>query len=187
MGADSCGSNNLTWDVCHDDKVFGRTVLHKSYKTKDDGGVTEVTTEVPMLIGICGSFRLRDILQHLVLPEHSYETSVDEYMKVHFTNALLKVCDDRKFLSTRNYQGELPHSQFLVAYAGELFKVQGDFSVLKCPPSGTAIGSGDLAAKGALHILHQWDVDPETKVRKALEASEQVVISVKGPFYVTCI
>lgn len=71
---------------------------------------------------------------------------------------------------------------FLIGIHGELFSVALDFSVvgLACPYM--AIGSGRHHAYGALHALADLQLDPETRIRKALDAAAHFTCNVRPPY-----
>lgn len=68
MGGDSCGSNEETWQVVPEPKVFERA---------------------GMLIGACGSFRLIDLLKYTwEIPDYPVGMDYDRYMRTSFIKSL---------------------------------------------------------------------------------------------------
>jgi hypothetical protein len=164
IGSDSCGSNHVSWASYENHKVF------------------EVGD---FLIGCTTSFRMIDLLTYsLVGCVQRSEDSDDKFIRTSFINSV-KTCFDDGGFGSDNDGGE-----FLLGYKGRLYQVQGDFSVLNCPKWGMSVGSGTDAARGSLYTTdmmvkeHGHVFTPEYRIKKALEAAEAVIPSVRGPFII---
>src|SRR3990167_7962118 len=71
-----------------------------------------------MLIGICGSFRMGNLLRYkLELPEHRAAVSDMEYLVGDFVSSVKTLLDNAM------------EGSFLVGYKGKLYHVQSDFQV----------------------------------------------------------
>ena len=60
----------------------------------------------------------------------------------------------------------------------------GDFQVGELHDPFAAVGCGMDLAHGALYALRDSDLDPESKVRLALEAAERFSAGVRRPFVI---
>jgi 20S proteasome alpha/beta subunit len=160
IGADSCASSNHSWqEASGAQKLFivgGR-----------------------FLIGVCGSFRLMDLLRYSLEVEPQADQDDDAYMRTKFISAVRSLLRDHGFLSKENQRES--GGQFLVGYKGALYEVQPDFSVLNCPVWGHAIGTGELSARGSLYSTRK-DWDARGRIQLALDAAEAITPSVRGPF-----
>ena len=80
--------------------------------------------------------------------------------------------------------GDVSDGTLLVGVRGKLFAVHGDLQVCHSRAKYNAVGSGVDVALGALHVTR--GVDPRTRVRKALEASEAHACGVRRPWRILC-
>lgn len=71
---------------------------------------------------------------------------------------------------------------FLVGYAGRIFAIADDYSVVHFPHPFAAIGHGRHVAYGALHALQTSSLSLEEKCQAALEAAETYDNTVRRPF-----
>ena len=156
MGADSCGSDPSGYQIVGNPKIFAI------------GG--------DLLIGCCGSFRVMDLLRYSLKVERNGSWDIDRYMRTVFIDAVRECLTKGRFGDDGR-----SCSNFLVGHAGRLYEVQSDYSVLNVPDWGFAVGSGEHAARGSLWTTRH-EGDPMRRVQVALEASEAIVHSVKGPF-----
>jgi 20S proteasome alpha/beta subunit len=163
MGADSCGSNGHNYDITPRRKMF--------------------TVNDRFLIGCTSSYRMIDVLEHCFSPPELTESyDPDRYMRKHFIKEL-RSCFKENGILGKEDDGWESGGNFLVGFDGNLFEVQPDFSVLNSPESGTAVGSGEEAAKAVLfHLHHNGNKAAKTRLTAALSAAEGTITSVKGPF-----
>lgn len=169
MGADSCGSNGWTWQEVQNRKLFR---------------LTEEVQGVDMLVGCTGTFRLIDVLTHeLTLPPRRPSQTPDAWMRSSFVPEVRQALSSAGHLKSESGVVEMGGGPFLAAYAGGLYEVQCELSVLTIASVGHAVGSGCAAARGSLWTTREW-TDQERRVRAALEAAEAVVATVRGPFVV---
>ncbi len=166
MGADSCGSNGITWHQVDNHKVF------------------EVGD---FLIGCTTSFRMIDLLTYkLTGTIQRPEDSDDKFMRTTFVESV-KNCFKEGGFGTESEGGV-----FLVGYKGKLYEIQSDFSILNVSQYGFSVGSGQDVASGSLWTTKDGTIKinentmlvltPEQRILLALQAAEAVVPSVRGPF-----
>ena len=135
------------------------------------------------LIGCTTSFRLIDLLAYKlnvnkVHPDE--QKDADKYMRTIFVDSVRETLKTGGLLEVHNSKEE--GGNFLVGYAGKLYEIQNDFSVLNVPDYGTSVGSGENAARGSLHTSRELTWTPKERLSAALEAAVEVVPSVRGPF-----
>lgn len=168
MGGDSAGVAGLRLHVRSDPKVF---------RNGD------------FLIGCTSSFRMIQVLRfHVKPPEHPRKhedgswLDAYEYMVRYFVEECRRKFKEHGYLTKQDEQ-EMGGC-FLVGYCGRLFYVDGDFQVGELHDPFAAVGCGMDLAHGALYALRDSDLDPESKVRLALEAAERFSAGVRRPFVI---
>lgn len=171
MGADAaaCGATGI--EVRHDTKVF-----------ETDG----------YLIGYTTSFRMGQILRYCTAyPTPPEDGDLHAFMVQEFVPAIRQAFEDHGFKKSMELSGKtdtVAHSQsgqdwggsFLVGVRGELFFVGDDFQVGIPALAHHAIGSGAHVAYGVLFATQ--DLQPEERIRIALEASVEHTMCVRPPF-----
>lgn len=170
IGADSAGVAPwlLHLETRADEKVFTRN---------DHAGE-------PWAFGFTSSFRMGDLLRYkLELPEVQPKQDLREFMVVRFVDAVRKALGDGGWRSKHDERES--GGTFLVAYRGEIFKVEDDFQVGQLAVPFAAVGCGEHLALGAMHAL--WDNLPEQTARwivgSALEAAARFSAGVRGPYH----
>jgi len=171
IAGDKLGSADNTISVRKKAKVFKKSYV----KEVEPMTGSKVQVKSEMGFGICGSFRMCDVIQHMFRPPN-YTDKMDEekYMVKLFIPALLKCFADNSWLYKNN---ELPRGgTFIVGFNGRLFTIHGDFQVSEQEGNYIAIGCGDDHAKGAMYIMtnrlkDENDLDPEQIVESAIKAS----------------
>lgn len=160
MGSDRLASGHTVGTVYDAAKVFRR----------DD-----------VLVGSCGSVRLKQLLRYSVdIPVEELTWDMDRWMTHHLAAAIRSAFSAHGFDYSQHgvsgYGGE-----FLFAIRGRCYEVQSDYSWIRSATGEYAVGSGAEVALGSLHSTRMW-ADPEDRVRAALEAAAEHVVSVAGPF-----
>jgi len=166
MGADSAGVCNNILDIRSDKKVF----------IKND-----------FLIGFTSSFRMGDILKYNFNPTRCEDWDLEKYMVTTFVDDLREFFSKHGFLKKDNnvdYGGN-----FLVGIRGRIFEIGTDFQVGWTSNNYTAIGSGELVAKGALYTMFNnfENLSPLTMCTAALNAAQHHTTSVREPFHILSI
>lgn len=122
------------------------------------------------LVGGCGSFRVIDLVKYNF--DFRGRASPEQYLKTEFIDKLFELC--------KKYD-EFEGWGLLIGLSGELFEVQDDFSVLRAPVWGHAIGSGGPAARGSLFATKGLKRSTH-RIKQALKAAEAVDPFTRGPF-----
>lgn len=152
MGADSCASDDTTYTIAKNTKIFRKNEI---------------------IIGCCDSFRIINVIEHVFKPP-AIKGGNFEYMVTAFVPELQKTLTKQKV--------DVDGLRLLVGIKDDIFEIQSDYSVLLTPSYGGAIGSGETAAKGSLHTTRNMKLKASKRVLMALEAAEAIVSSVRGPF-----
>jgi ATP-dependent protease HslVU (ClpYQ) peptidase subunit len=163
MGGDSAGVGGFDISIRSDPKVFQNGAF---------------------LFGICGSFRMGQLLHHtFVPPAHPEDMDDYKFMVTEFVDAVRACFDRGGYLHTET--GEDLGGTFLVAYNGNLYRVDDDFQV-GIPAEGfVAVGCGDQIAHGALFATHTMaHLSAEARVEIALEAAAWFSAGVRPPFVI---
>lgn len=164
MGGDSAGVAGLDITVRSDPKVF-------------------INGE--FLIGFTTSFRMGQLLAHAFKPPRRHpDTDLYAYMVTDFVDALRTCFNRGGFNEVRN--GADKGGSFLVGHQGQLFSIHSDYQV-GIPTIGfDAAGCGEAFALGAMRS-NEGLVDPEVRVRQALETAEHFSGGVRSPFVIKSI
>lgn len=137
------------------------------------------------LIGYTTSFRMGQLLQYRLSVEPQARGQTDlEYMATTFVDAVRDCLKSGGFAKVENEQWE--GGQFLVGYRTELYIVDSDFQVNSSDDTYTAIGCGANVALGALWTGMWFNerLDPEQRIKKALEAAGHFSNGVREPYFV---
>lgn len=169
MGSDSLGSNSYGECSPYDNpKIF--------YKKPG------------FLYGCTSSYRMIQLLEHcLSEPEHVNGSDL-HYMSRNYSFAILELFEKAKFAETKSNVSV--GGQYLLGYKGNLYKVQSDFSVLKCSDPYHAVGSGGELAISAMYSQIEAykrlkkDFDPFEIIHTSLMAAEKHNSYVRRPFHI---
>lgn len=164
IAGDTLGSDGYHHTNRHDTKVFRRGEF---------------------IIGFAGSYRFGQLTRFkLNVPAQREDQSDFAYMVTTFVDELRSVLKDNG--ARQEYKGE-DHTGgvALVGYKGQLYFIDGDFHVGVPGDPYEAIGSGGMAARGALEALRDVEgITPRHKLYLALRAAEKHTMGVRGPFHV---
>lgn len=163
IGGDSAGIAGLSVTVRADHKVFQRGQF---------------------CFGFSGSFRLGQILQYqLTVPKPDKDVTDHEYMATTFIDAV-RACFKKAGVARDDAGVESTCGSFLVAWKGQLYKIEADYQV-GIPDDGfDACGCGEEYALGAMRAALDMGANAEEAVKKALVVSEHFSAGVRGPFTV---
>jgi len=159
LGADSLGVAGYAKTIRRDPKIFRRG---------------------PYLIAFAGSYRVGQLLRWKIDrtgPEPG--TDLAEFMATNFIDDVHLVL--RKGGVTLR-SGQLDGVSFMVGLYGRLFVVDCDFQIGEPVCGYDAIGSGADIAIGAIHVLP--NLEPQVRVRRALEAAAAHNAGVQAPFLI---
>ncbi len=163
IGADSLGidSGDLSKVVRSDKKVF-------------------VNGE--FIMGFTSSFRMGQLLQYAFKPPTKPKLMDD--MKFMVTSFI----DGVKNCFYHNGYGRITEGRdneggtFLVGFNGTLYEIEPDFQVGVPSVHYAAVGCGERYALGAMYATD--GMEPEERIRKALEAASQFSAGVAPPFHI---
>ena len=150
LGADCLGSTS------HGDKL--RRIDKKVFRNND------------ILIGISGSFRVRDLLMYADIPKIEYP--LDKYMRTTFVNFIRQLFE--------KVDGDF---SLIIGIEGKLYTVYSDYQVEESRFPFMSIGSGCQTALGTLYSLHKMKskLHPKKKIKLALDAAAEFTTTVSAP------
>jgi len=159
LGADSAGVAGLGLMVRKDAKVF-RVGQYA--------------------IGITGSFRMGQLIQHAFQPPRFNGAGpTHKFMCTAFVDALRTCLKAGGFLKIEN--GVEEGGFFLVGAAARLYRIESDLQVGESVLPYDAIGCGAEIALGAMYATAA--MEPKVRLRRALGAAEQFSAGVRRPFH----
>lgn len=138
-----------------------------------------------MAAGICGSWRLRDVLQWEVeLSAPRAGVSPEKWVRSDFLAEVRTKMRDGGALQKSDGVETLGWADFLLAAGDRLYYIGNDLHVGICEPWGDAIGSGVDIARAVLYDRREQS-DPVEKLLAALRAAEALITTVRGPFVIS--
>lgn len=159
IGGDSAGVGGLDISIRTDPKVFQNGHF---------------------LIGMCGSFRMGQLLHHTFQPP-THPKGMDDYkfMVTLVMDAVRKCFKEGGYASS--YMAQEIGGCFLMAYNSRLYRIDNDYQV-GIPTEGfSAVGCGDQIAHGAMWAT-QTTQSGEERVKTALQAAAHFSAGVRAPF-----
>lgn len=142
-----------------------------------------------IIFGCCGSVRVAQLLHYaLEIPEHESDKSDMEYLVIDFIDAIRTLLKEKGTLRAPADDGKveyLPYSALIIGYKGKVYVVDEDFQISRSIGGFSCEGSGKEVASGAMQVIKdRFDLTPEDKIKKSLEASAIHTCYVQGPFHV---
>ena len=163
MGADSAGVSG--WDI----------LIQKPSKIFIAGSC---------IIGVAGDPRALQLLRYsFKLPDHPEGMENEEYIAVLFTDAVREVMKIAGYAKKENEQEKID-STILVAYRGELFRIESNYQFIQVTQNYFAVGGGSLESLGSMYATQDIALTPENRITRALEASEAFNMGVRAPFHI---
>lgn len=138
-----------------------------------------------MIFGICGSFRMGNLLQHrLVVPNYDSQVDPHKYMVNDFVDAVRHCFHVGGYLLKEDNL-ESTDGDFLCGVGGRLFGIYGDLQVGETLDDYAAVGCGGPIAEGSLYSTK--GKPPGVRIQTALEAAENHSGGVRGPFHIVSV
>lgn len=136
----------------------------------------------PYVMGYTSSFRMGQLLRYsLQAPMPPTEnTDLHRFMCTEFVDALRKCLKDGGYATKTSDKEE--GGEFLVGVSGRLFVVSADYQVGEHIDPFASVGCGSQIAHGALHAIQDFDLTPNARLSRALEAAERYSNGVRGPY-----
>jgi ATP-dependent protease HslVU (ClpYQ) peptidase subunit len=157
IGGDSAGVGGLDISIRTDPKVFQNQNF---------------------LFGMCGSFRMGQLLHHSFVPP-SHPKGMDDYkFMVTLVMDAVRECFKKGGYASA-YMAQEIGGCFLMAYNSKLYRIDNDYQV-GIPAEGySAVGCGDQIAHGAMFATTG---NGEDRVKTALLAAAHFSAGVRAPF-----
>lgn len=143
-----------------------------------------------LIFGICGSFRVMNVLQYqFTAPERGSTVDARTYMYKYVLEELKKLLNEKNVSEVKdNLHDGYP---VLIGYEGEIYLMQQDFSMIRHDMDFMTIGSGSETANGYLeasyslkHMPHTRKTDPrkwrETNIKDCILAVQKHCFTVHG-------
>jgi ATP-dependent protease HslVU (ClpYQ) peptidase subunit len=140
-----------------------------------------------LMFGICGSFRLRDILQyHTAFAKYNAKLYTPlEYVNHEIVSKVRDTFKSNGFTRIENNEEEFDGS-FIVGFKKKIFEVECDFQAAEVAEPYLAIGSGgDRAHASFSTTSHIKGITPIERVQLALQVAADGNAFVRPPFYIS--
>lgn len=157
LGADSAASGNNRIVQRKDKKVFKRRGIG---------------------FGFAGSFRIGPLIKYqLKIPKRPANMYNEEYVFNCLLGEIIKLLKANRLVKKNMMECNL-----LIAYSGQVYKVDSDFQIELVEDDYAAIGDGEDVALGALFALKDSEMTENEKAEIALKASSKYCTTVSEPF-----
>lgn len=131
------------------------------------------------VIGFAGSFRMRDVLEHIFVPPAPPSKDTERFMATDFINSMRTVFADNEV--SQYVEGTvLFPGKIIVAFKSNLFVIDSDYQVGKPANGYDAIGVGEHLALGSLYSTAGYRA--VERVEEALEAASHFSGGVTPPY-----
>lgn len=137
----------------------------------------------PALIGVSGSYRLRQVIRYHATPP-SLSPAGPHYSLVRWVETLRACLREHGLLTIKDNVEEQTAGRLLVALEGALFEIDGSWQVIAPALPYWAIGCGQGFALGALAAMETVPGSPEDRLRWALGVAARFDMHVAPPFTV---
>lgn len=158
IGADSAGIAGLSVTIRADTKVFRNGEF---------------------VMGFTTSFRMGQLLRYSLVPPTPADWDIDRFMATEFVTAVRDCLREGGY--SRIESGAESGGTFLVGIRGRLYRIDEDYQIGRSVDLYDACGCGEEFALGALHA--NGGLEPEDRVRGALEAAAHHSAGVAAPFH----
>lgn len=137
----------------------------------------------PFGIGICGSIKCEQLFADAVELNIKNKKKFDRKWIQSTLTDIVRETMHSKGAFDKNERHMMPDdSMFLIAYDGQLYIFESDFSLWRSKRGYASIGAGSPYARGAMEALvKDKSLTPEEKVLRSLEAAENLSSFVNGP------
>lgn len=156
IAGDNMGSNGFTYGQ------YGSKVFEK------DG----------FIFGICGDYRVMKLIKHkLVIPNRYIGQDVEDYLYNTFTDSIMALLRNNN-ATVKNHEQFKMEADLLFGYENKLMQMQGNFQILENAKGYDECGSGGYHAIASLYSTEGLNIDPEERLKKAIECANEFVVSV---------
>ncbi len=151
---------------------------------------TKVFYNTGTLMGMCGSFRLGQLLQYsLKIPDFDPRETDMNWLVNDYIDAVRHTLEEKGHIIKGEHTDEgIPEGDFLLGFRGKLYIVEGNFQVLRVSRGYVATGCGASYALGVMHYqmnhLPAKQRDPIEMLERALEAASEHSAGCAPPHHV---
>lgn len=141
------------------------------------------------LIGYSGFPRIGQLIQFSLSLRPQLDNQSDfQYLCTEFATSVKTLLNDNDFIRSGDNGKSLPESNLLFGYHKHLYLLDGNFQIIQFKDKYNAIGSGMDLALGAMAALDKIKtLEPEFRIKIALEASAKHNMGVQKPFKIMSI
>lgn len=163
-----------------DGVVMAGDLLASNGWTKGIVATDKVFSNGEFLMGYTSSFRMGQLLQYnFCAPERPEGLSDDQYLHTRVIPTI------QNLFRSNGYGGSEKDGDkggtFLLAYRGEIYTMQNDFSLLKYDDPVVAVGCGDVAAVGyATALVENTEMSVEAIITACIEHAGNAHTGVGG-------
>jgi len=137
-----------------------------------------------LLLGICGSSRMAQILRYLSpAPMPAIGQDIHEFMVTTFVEGV-RIQQKEFGCAEVKDSVETMSGDILVGFHGRLFTVHSDYDVGHVAGDYAVVGCGRDLAMGSLFTTAKMKMAPKKRVLTALEAAEEWSAGVRRPFVI---
>lgn len=164
FGCDSLGTDGHSGTIISDPKIFQNGEF---------------------LIGYAGSYRLGQLLQYsFINPERKEKQTSKQFLCTDFIDSVRLTFELGHFYKeSRDEESAGFDGEFIVGYRGEIFLIQGDFSVLHATEDFTSAGAGAETSNAVLYATRNLELKPLDRLHLALDTASHHINAVKPPFH----
>lgn len=148
-------------------------------------GIDKVFKKDGFLIGVSGSFRSLQLVQHMTFPEWGEDSKLMTYLINKFVPSVRTVFKEEE--SSYIDKVDMFGGTILVGKGSELCCVSCDYSVDRESSGYMCVGSGGVVASGAMYAMNEMQVSglhPADRVKIALNAASSYDIYTSSPYVI---
>ena len=143
---------------------------------------SKVFTRGSVIYGVAGSVRVMNLIMYRFQPPPPQTDDLHEYMATDFVDAM-RECFKTYGVAEEENNVESVQAEILIGVRGTLYSVHGgDYQVIRPAAQFDAVGTGGQIALGSLYSTQKRA--PHARIQLALEAAQEYMASVRGPFMI---
>ena len=173
LGSDSLASGSTDY------LDFGSKVFKKPFYFE-----TESLKMVPphyFVIAFAGAIGVAEYLKYAFqMPEYDPLMSLEEYVTSSFLPSFRKALSDMGLLKTDSNGSQDSGLNFYIMYSNNIIEIQYNLTMFDSKMGFGAIGSGAIAAMGALDYSRKQTANPKARLKKCINTASRLTSSVGG-------
>lgn len=151
-------------------------------------GKPKIVRKGEFLLGGAGSVRGIQLFQHSMPILNICEgEEYYHYLINTITHSMRQTFKVHGFLREEDKKERAPGTNFILIFRGEIYEIDSFFGVDHSRVGYSAIGNGDHFALGSLYSTAKTNLDPETRIKIALDAASNYSGYVAPPYEILSI